>query len=308
MNAVDLRIEIRNACFVLGDFQRGLEFLDEARRVAAVIDDPGRLGTVFNLMTAHHQIQGNSDQAISSAEQALNHTKSPEHLGHHVVAHYFLGIAYHNVGKYEQAITVLQNAVTLIGERKFELFGTTGMVSVVARAWLVRCLAQMGRFQEALSYADDALQIATQGNHAYSIVYVYYALGVITLIRGDFEKAIEALERGLELCKSADIPVHKPLLSSCLGSAYAFTGRFDEALRLLGSTVEDTAWINRMGGQAVTNGLGKHSLHVGRRIEICRDVQSKRIGSIAADKGPWKSSVVAMGTRRNQSPAGIVGK
>jgi len=62
---------------------------------------------LFNLMTAHWQIQGNSEQAITYAKQALEHTKAPEHLDLHIVAHYFLGVAYHNIGQYDQAIAHL---------------------------------------------------------------------------------------------------------------------------------------------------------------------------------------------------------
>jgi tetratricopeptide (TPR) repeat protein len=92
---------------------------------------------------------------------------------------------------------------------------------------------------------------ALERNHPYSIVYVYYALGVLLLIKGDFENAVEVLTRGLEVCESADIPVQRPLVTSFLGSAYAFVGRWNEAVQLLDRAVEDTAGSQRMGGQAL---------------------------------------------------------
>jgi tetratricopeptide (TPR) repeat protein len=202
-------------------------------------------------MTAHWQLQGNSEQAIACANQALNHTKAPAHLDLHIVAHYFLGVAHHNIGQYDQAISVLERALSLIGNRKYELFGMPGIVSVICRAWLVRCLAQVGKFDEAVPYGEEAIQTALNGNHPYSIVYAYYGVGVLFLIRGDFDKAIAVLEQGLKVCLEAEIPVHRPLIDSCLGSAYACVGRLDEALRLLDRAVEDAAWMRRMGGQAL---------------------------------------------------------
>ena len=250
-NAVDLRVDIRNSLFILGDFQHGLTFLEEAKAAADALNDQGRLGTVLNLMTAHCQIQGKSEQAIMSAKQALDHTKAPEHLDLHIVAHYFLGVAYHNVGQYDEAISVLNRALSLIGNRRFELFGTTGIVSVVCRAWLTRCLAQLGDFNDAISYGDEGIKIALESSHPYSIVYAYYGAGVLFLIKGEFDKAAAVLVRGLEVCQGADIPVMHPLISSCLGAAYAFLGRLDEALELLENAVQHTESMRRRAGQAL---------------------------------------------------------
>jgi class 3 adenylate cyclase/tetratricopeptide (TPR) repeat protein len=250
-HTVDLRIEIRNALFILGDFEQGLRYLEEAQAAAIALNDHGRVGKLLNLMTAHWQIQGDSEQAITCANQALDHTKMPEHLDLHIVAHYFLGVAHHNVGQYDQAIGVLERALSLIGDRKYEMFGMPVIVSVVCKTWLVRCLAQMGKFSEAVPGGDEAIQTAVEGNHPYSIVYAYYGVGVLFLIKGDFDKAIPVLERGLKVCQDAEIPVHRPLIDSCLGSAYASVGRLDEALPLLDRAVEDTAWMRRIGGQAL---------------------------------------------------------
>jgi tetratricopeptide (TPR) repeat protein len=124
-------------------------------------------------------------------------------------------------------------------------------VSVICRAWLVRGLAQLGRFGEAIPYGDEALRTATESNHPYSLVYAYYAVGVLYLIKGDFDTAIAVLERGLKVCEAAEIPVQRPLVASCLGAAYAFVGQFDESLRLLEGAVEQTASMKRMAGQAM---------------------------------------------------------
>jgi hypothetical protein len=66
-----------------------------------------------------------------------------------------------------------------------------------------------------------------------SIVFAYYAVGAAALIRGEFDRAIAALEHGLKVCEAAEIPVQRPLVVSGLAVGYAFVGRFDEAQRLL---------------------------------------------------------------------------
>jgi tetratricopeptide (TPR) repeat protein len=131
------------------------------------------------------------------------------------------------------------------------LFGTTGIVSVICRAWITRCLAQLGNFSDAICYGDEAIKIALESNHPYSIVYAYYGAGVLFLIKGEFDKAAAVLISGLEVCQSADIPVMHPLISSCLGAAYAFLGRLDEALQLLENAVRHTESMRRRAGQAL---------------------------------------------------------
>ncbi|PYJ79316.1 MAG: hypothetical protein DME69_05220 [Verrucomicrobia bacterium] len=286
-HAVDLRIEIRNALFILGDFEQGLRYLEEAQAAAVALNDHGRVGKLLNLMTAHWQIQGNSEQAITCANQALNHTKAPEHLDLHIVAHYFLGVAHHNVGQYDQAIGVLERALSLIGDRKYEMFGMPVIVSVVCRAWLVRCLAQMGKFSEAVPGGDEAIQTALESNHPYSIVYAYYGVGVLFLIKGDFDKAIAVLERGLKVCQDAEIPVHRPLIDSCLGSAYASIGRVDGALRLLDRAVEDTAWMRRMGGQALRMALVSEAYMLAGRTDSAEALARRglELSGKSKDKG-----------------------
>jgi tetratricopeptide (TPR) repeat protein len=155
------------------------------------------------------------------------------------------------LGQYDNAVSVLERALFLIGDRKYELFGTTGIVSVICRAWLVRGLAQLGKFSEAAPYGEEAIQTATERDHPYSLVYAYYAVGALSLLKGDFDKAIAVLDRGLKVCEAAEIPVQRPLVASCLGAAYASVGRFDQALQLLESAVKDTASMGRMAGQAM---------------------------------------------------------
>ena len=54
------------------------------------------------------------------------------------------------------------------------------------------------------------------------------------LRKGAIDKAIAALERSLELCRSWDIQQkNTSRVAAALGNAYAATGRIDEALPVL---------------------------------------------------------------------------
>src|SRR5262249_49007438 len=153
-----------------------------------------------------------------------------KNIDSNIVAHNWLGVAYHNLGQFEPSIEELNKALSLIPEaRNAEFFGTNGIVSVNCKGWLIRSLAQIGNFNETRRYGEEAIQTATERDYPLSVVYAYYAVGVAALIKGEFDQAIMALERSLSVCEAAEIPVQRPLVGSCLAAAYAFVGRFDEA-------------------------------------------------------------------------------
>ena len=250
-SAVDLRLEIRNALFILGEFHRGLPYLEEAKTAAAGLNDHSRLGKVFQLMTAHWNLEGNSERAIASGREALRHATESEHVDLQISARYFLGAAYHSIGRYKDAADVFLQAISLIGNRRHEHFATTGSLYVICRAWLARCLAQLGDLTEAIPFADESVKTAVENGQPYSLVYAYYGAGVLFLIKGDCDEAVDVLERGLRVCETSDLPVHYPLVASCLGCAYASVGRADEALDYLRRAVEHPAWSTRLGGQSL---------------------------------------------------------
>ena len=253
---IDLRIDIRSALFVFNDFQRGFEFLEEAIEAAKALNDHDRLGKLFTFMTAHWNLAGNSEQAVITGKEALKYIVGQRNIDSNIVAHNWLGVAYHNLGQFEPSIDELNKALSLIPEaRNADFFGTNGIVSVNCKAWLMRSLAQIGNFSEALRYGEEAIQTATERDYPLSIVFAYFAVGAVALIQGKFDQALATLEHSLKVCEASEIPVQRPLVVSGLAAAYAFVGRFDEALRLLENTANRSVWMPGVGSRQVP--LGK---------------------------------------------------
>jgi class 3 adenylate cyclase/tetratricopeptide (TPR) repeat protein len=252
---IDLRIEIRSALFVFNDFKRGFEYLAEAEEAAKALNDKDRLGEVLTWMTAHWNLEGNSERAVITGKQALKYTVGQKNFKTNIVAHNWLGVAYHNLGQFRSSIDELEAALSLIPEdQKYSFFGTNGIVSVNCKGWLIRSLAQIGSFREARQHGEEAVQTATERDYPLSIVFAYYAVGVVAIIKGEFDRAIAALERSLSVCETVDIPVQRPLVVSCLAAAYAFVGRFDETLRLLERITDRNAWLTEAGSRQLPFG------------------------------------------------------
>ena len=241
---IDLRFDARNTLFVLNEFKRGFDHLEKAKELAIALHDDERLGKLLTWMTAHWNLAGNSERAVITGKEALDHTIGEKNIDANIVAHNWLGVAYHNLGQFKASVEELKTVLSLIPEnRTYEFLGTPVIVSVNCKTWLIRGLAQIGNFNETTRYGDEAIQTATEREHPLSIVFAYYAVGAVALIRGEFDKAITALEHGLKVCEAAEIPVQRPLVASGLAAAYASVGRFEEALRLLESQPALSVWM-----------------------------------------------------------------
>jgi tetratricopeptide (TPR) repeat protein len=171
---------------------------------------------------------------------------------------------------------------------------------------LIRGLAQLGKFSQAVSYGDEAIQAAIEINHPYSIVYAYYGAGVLYFVKGDFERAIDVLERGLKVCDSAEIPVQRPLIASCLGAVYGFVGRLDEALQHLETAVKDTESMRRMAGQAMRVAWLSGAYMLADRLDEAEEFARRGLELVgeSRDKGTqaWLLGILGdLSTRRNPS-------
>jgi tetratricopeptide (TPR) repeat protein len=104
---------------------------------------------------------------------------------------------------------------------------------VFARYVLARALAEVGRFDEALPLADDAIRVAELSEHTPSLARALSDVGFIHLERGDLDRAIPILERGVALGRELDFPTFYDQIVGNLGVAYARVGREAEARAVL---------------------------------------------------------------------------
>ena len=50
-----------------------------------------------------------------------------------------------------------------------------------------------------MPFADESVKTAVEYRQQYSLGYAYYGAGVLWLIKGDYNEAVDVLERGLDL-------------------------------------------------------------------------------------------------------------
>ena len=264
--AVDLRLDLRYSLSPLAEFPKMLEHLLEAQRLATISGDRRRQGLVAAFLTNFHTVMLDFRRAVEHGERAVAIATDVDDLQVSVLANTFLGLARYGQGNYPEAVALARrNTVRLTGERVRERFGMALLPAVYSRTVLVWSLAEMGEFEEALAVGQEGARIAEEAEHPYSIVFSRLALGTLHLRQGDLPRAVEQLESGLTLCRTAEVraPVVNVVIPLC--SAYAQAGRAADALRLVSEAVEQAvAMGDPLGHWLRTSVLAEVYLAVGR--------------------------------------------
>ncbi|MBI2544738.1 MAG: hypothetical protein HYW16_05915, partial [Candidatus Rokubacteria bacterium] len=108
-------------------------------------------------------------------------------------------------------------------------------------------LVERGEFAEGTTIGEETVRVAEAVDQPFERLVAYLGMGLLHLRKGDFHKAIPALERSLPLCRIGDLVLWSPAIASPLGYAYALSGRLGEAIPLLERAVEETMLLRRVG-------------------------------------------------------------
>ncbi len=302
---VDLRFDLRNALFALGELQRILDYLHEATTLAEALGDQRRLGWVAAYLTHYFWRVGEHARAIDSGLRAL---AIADKLGDFALqtTNVNLGLAYYALGDYGRATQCLRKIIAALrGERMTDRFGWAALPAVTSRAYLCACLAELGDFAEGISLGDEAIKIAETANHPFSAGQALLNLAVLYLRKGELALATGLLERGSGLSGVSKVSALSTGISAALGYAYALAGRLAEGIPLLEAgvaqaeasriTARHSLWVTWLaeaylladriddaGGQA-DRALGLSREH-NERANLAYAL--RMVGEIAARSGP----------------------
>jgi tetratricopeptide (TPR) repeat protein len=282
--AVDLRLKLRNPLYFLSEFDELHRCLREAESIAQSISDDRRLGRVINFLNSYYGLMGEHHRSIEFGTRGLRINRDDVELN--TVTHYYMGLAYHHVGQYDQSIASLRRALSVIQEDryKYERFGTAFVLSVICRIWLAQGSAQLGHFKDGKTLAEEAMTIAKEADHASSLAFAHISLGFIHLVQGNLDSAIRTLETCQKICDASNIQVLMPHIISNLGYAYALTGRVADAVPLMEKADEQSKLSGRKAAWALRLTWLGHASLLGRQIGRARE-QAQRALALASDAG-----------------------
>jgi tetratricopeptide (TPR) repeat protein len=254
--SLDIRFDLRNALLPLGESGRMGALLDEAEALADAAGDPRRLGRALTYKAIQFAHAGEFAAAIQAGLRAQAIGEAQADVALQVVASGSLGLAYVARGQYREAVRHCEAALALIPEGLAqERFGQAAIQGSLVRHFLARALGALGRFAEAFGHLREAIRIAEEAGHVYTLVQPLFGLGALTLDQGDFAGAVAPLERGLDLCRTREVPAFLPDFAGALGAAYHGTGRRAEGVALMEDgargvgerSVRFSRWHGRIG-------------------------------------------------------------
>jgi transcriptional regulator with AAA-type ATPase domain/tetratricopeptide (TPR) repeat protein len=278
--AIDLRFGLKTSLTALGEHERIIDYLRVARALSERLGDQPRLGRVSAFESDYFRLMGDYPRSIESGERALAIARELGDAHLQVMANTYLGLVHLNRGDHRLAGDFFANNVASVsGTLSRERFEMAQLPSVHSRTWLIACLAELGDFAAAVTHSEEGVRIAESAGHPLTLIVAYFGVGQLHLRRGDLERAVPALEHGLELIRTWGIHLWFPNFAGALGSAYALTGRLDEALSLLGQSVARAATMRRIGAHAGRLlPLGEGYLRAGR-LEDARDVAARALAA-----------------------------
>ena len=237
----EIRLELRPALNQLGEVRRVLACLREADALAGQLNDDCRRGRVRAFMSVAHSMLGELDDAVVAGTDAREIAERVQEPKLKLLATDVLEQAHYHRGEYDRTVQLAtENLATLPPGWLGESFGRFAPTSIYDRVFLVRGLAELGRFDDAARYAGEAVGLAESSRHAYAIGMAHWTAGMLELMRGDWERARTGIERGVSALQTADAVLTLPWAIASgvwvlaqLGAAEEARSRFREAEELV---------------------------------------------------------------------------
>ena len=231
---IDLRFELRNALWALGRCEAILSHLADSAPLVEKLDDPVRRGWISVFQGASLWQLGRWEQAIETAECALDVSREAGDLSLEVAAHFYLGCPLITSGHYQRAEETFQKVVDRVsGELMHDRCGLPFVPAVIARSWLVWSYAERGDFAGGMRHAREALAIAEEVGHPFNIAHLYYDLGYYYEIKGELDESVQALRKAVDLIDTWSLTYLSPFIKGFYGHALALHGEVTDGIRVL---------------------------------------------------------------------------
>jgi tetratricopeptide (TPR) repeat protein len=203
-DAIDTRLALREALFVLGSSSRDQALMDEAYAMAGQLGDERRLVEALLYQSGNEWSFGRLVAAATLAREALalaRKTGDEQLIG---LANYRITTATVIRGEHFEASEVALAGFEVLRSVASTYMRFGGLVQTFLGSFGAIALAELGRFEEAEKIGREAYETAMPANHAYSISVSSFGLAHSLLLRGAVDEAIGPLDEGL---RQAD--VHK---------------------------------------------------------------------------------------------------
>jgi len=290
---VDLRLGMRYALVPLGQVTRVIQCLEPAKQVAETLGDRARLAWAELFLSEGWRWRGEYERAVEACSRARALAVDLEHRDLALFAAVFLASAYTAQGRHAESRPLLEEAVAAV--RLDDPQATVLVRPAVAPGacgWLARSIVLCGEHDRVAALLDETMRHAEAVGSPHAIAIACALVGETRLLLDDPAGALTVLERGLALCRSAELEHRLAMLEAATGYARALAGRLDEGARLLEAAVaradgqqqrwfqpQRLAWladVHRRGGRPIVA-----ATIAGRAIDLARRIGERDSEALA---------------------------
>jgi predicted ATPase len=196
-----------------------------------------RLGNIPEYFQALFGLWGNSwmsgknDDALRMADEFLSGSRALSDSVLPMVAHRVMGSTLLTIGDFQSSASHFEEAIRLSVSKERPLLSNLYMVEPQVASLLLLSwdLWFMGYPDQSLSRVSEALALAQELGHPYSVAFAHYMTSVVHLLRGDAARALESAERSFEMSQEQRFSLYVTLSRISRGRALGDLGRLREA-------------------------------------------------------------------------------
>jgi tetratricopeptide (TPR) repeat protein len=242
--AVDIRLTLRDALWALAELPQIHDHLRDAEALAAALEDRRREGWTACYLCQYFWSVVRLDAALEAGERALALAESLPDPALLAETSFYLGLVHLARGDAGRAATILRADLQTLdkvveahrGEFPSLRFAANGPILV--RGWLARVLAELGEFADAEIWGRQAVGLGEAANSPFALTAALVGLGASYVRKGEPERAIAPLQRGLELCRNYSFNNWLPTVAALLGKAHVSLGQIESGVALLEKSVD----------------------------------------------------------------------
>lgn len=179
----------------------------------------------------HSWMCGKNDDALRMAEEFLSRSRALSDPVPLMVAHRVMGSTLLTIGDFQSSANHFEETIKLsISKGKQPLYSLY-MVEPQAASLLLLSwdLWFLGYPDRSLSRVSEALALAQDLGHPYTVAFAHYMTSVVHLLRGDAARAFESAERSFEISQEQRFSLYVILSRISRGRAVGELGRVGEA-------------------------------------------------------------------------------
>ena len=224
------------------------EAFSQARTLCLQLGNiPEYFQALFGLW-GHSWMSGKNDEALRMADEFMSRSRALSDPVLLMVAHRVMGSTLLTIGDFQSSANHFEEAIRLsLSKGKQPLYNLYVVEPQAASLLLLSWdLWFLGYPDQSLSRVSEALALAQDLGHPYTVAFAHYMTSVVHLLRGDAARALESAEKSFEMSLEQRFSLYVILSRISRGRAIGDLGRLGEARAEIELGI-DEARRNRVG-------------------------------------------------------------